>query len=193
MKTRRFRGDSALSLLTILFVIETLVSGCVYRPDFRFPAPLDTGGPLNGPLAKAVIPTLPYAMTWEVNPASDQFLEVILDKKAAAFPFVGGPFPFVGGPFWDLIGGDAGASPFFDSAVQWRFTLFDENYNQICGGTAWESSDSNTITYRCYLSQITSYYGKALTAHIDYVYQKPKGTTFPFLSIGRTFYVSAGH
>ena len=120
MKTSR----STLLLVTFLFVMNGIISGCVYRPDFAFPAPRDTDGLISGPMAKAVIPELPYSMTWTVN-AQDQDLVIVLDKKAGAFS----PFSW---SFYHLLGKESGAHPFWDKAEKWRFTLFAPDYTKIC-------------------------------------------------------------
>lgn len=169
-----------LAPLTILLVMQTLLSGCVYRPDFAFPAPLDAGGPISGPMAKAVIPELPYSMTWTVN-AQDQDLVIVMDRKAGAFS----PFSR---SFWSLLGTESGAHPIWDKAEKWRFTLFAPDYTKICEGD-WQDADSNTRTVTCPLTPIKNYYTKGLTAQIDYIYDEPKNNPFPFLSMGRTFYV----
>jgi hypothetical protein len=169
-----------LALLTILFLMEVLVSGCIRVPDYAFPAPVDPNGPISKAVMLAAIPELPYSMTWAVNP-NEQDLVIVMDKKIGAFT----PFSW---RFWQILGTEAAAHPFFDAANRWRFTLFAPDYTKLCE-LNWEAADSDTKTVRCPLAAISNYYGKGLTAQIDYTYNDPTGDPFPFLSVGRTFYV----
>ena len=168
MKVSKEHGaNHTLLVLALLLLMEAvLVSGCVYKPDFKFP--LDT--PIaDDPLVKSVIPEFPYSMTWSVDPGQDK-IGIGLDPKAGAIPFWHGEF-------WDLVtDGEAGASPFFKKAAQMRFTMLAPDYTKICGDDTWIAADSATVP--CDLSKIRPYYGQGLSAHIDYVYQEPTGPIF---------------
>jgi hypothetical protein len=187
MKTEIFPdGVHVVPILSsLLLSFAVFISGCVYYPDFRHPAP-HKGSMIQTELRERIIKAnVPFSVT-RTSRANSEILKVdfALDKKGRAILF-------------QEFG-------FGTEAVEWRFVLFGPdklgpNAKVICGNK-WIDANSTNEEIECHITEALM--GIPLSADINFrLAGDPKdecGSEIrlpedpcraEFRSVGRVFYI----